>query len=403
MTTNKQAFYFILITLFLDAVGIGIIIPIMPELIMELTGKDVSGASTYSGWLFFVYALVQFFCAPILGNLSDRYGRRPVLLFSLVAFSLDYLLMALAPTFAWLLIGRFLAGIAGATHGAATAYIADITPPEKRAQNFGMMGAVFGLGFIVGPVIGGILGMYGSRVPFVCSAIICFLAAIYGFFVLPETLTKDKRRVFTWQRANPVGAFLQMKKFPIVVTLLIVFFISRLANDVYPSIWTYYTLENFKWTRNEIAYSLAFVGIMMGLVQGSFIRVAIRKMGEYKTLYVGLFMSTFSFIGFAFTKQGWIAYIFMSTSAFGGFIEPALRSLMSNEVDANQQGELQGAISSLVSLSAIISPLMMTQIFSYFTKEGNSVYFPGAPFLWAAILILCSMLFFTIMCETWKK
>ena len=394
MLHNRQALYFIFLTVFIDAVGIGIIIPIMPELIMELTGEGISRAAIYGGWMFFIYAFMQFFCAPIIGNLSDRYGRRPVLLFSLVSLSIDYTIMSAAPNLYWLFFGRFLAGIAGATYATAAAYIADVSAPGERAQNFGMIGAAFGLGFIIGPALGGTLGEYGTRIPFYVSAILAFVAAVYGFFVAPETLPADKRRSFSWKRANPVGALVQMKQFPLVSGLLLVLFVSQLARDVYPSIWTYYSMENFQWSESEVGYSLALVGILLALVQGKLIGVAIPKLGEHKTLLLGLFMSCCAFVGFAFATQTWMACLFIFVSSLGGFIDPSIRALMSNQIDENQQGELQGAVSCIVSFSAILSPIVMTQTFSYFTGKEKIFYFPGAPFALAAVLIFCSILIF---------
>lgn len=395
MSNNKQALYFVFITVFLDAAGIGIIIPVMPDLIMELVGEDLSYASVCGGWLLFVYSFMQFFFAPIIGNLSDQYGRRPVLLFSLVSLSIDYAIMSIAPNLYWLFIGRCLAGIAGATYGTAAAYIADVSKSHERAQNFGLIGAGFGVGFIVGPALGGVLGEYGTRVPFYVSSLLAFLTAVYGFFVAPETLSQEKRRPFSWKRAHPFGALQEMKKSPFIFGLLSVLFISQLARDVYPSIWTYYTIENFKWSKSEIGYSLALVGILFVIVQGKLIRIAIPKLGETKTLFVGLSICCCAFIGFALIKHAWMAYICIVISALSGFIDPSIRALMSNQIAENQQGALQGAIGSIISLSAIISPIMMTQTFNYFTKQGTKIYFPGAPFALAATLILCSILLLT--------
>ncbi|WP_372370998.1 TCR/Tet family MFS transporter [Candidatus Uabimicrobium sp. HlEnr_7] len=392
MLHNKQALYFVFITVLLDAIGIGIIIPVMPKLIVELTGQGLSYAAIYGGWLLFIYSLMQFFCAPILGNLSDCYGRRPVLLFSLVSLSINYAIMSFAPNLYWLFLGRLFTGIAGATYGTAAAYVADVSSPKERAQNFGLIGAAFGVGFIVGPALGGILGEYGTRIPFYCSSVLALLVAIYGFFVAPETLTKERRRPFLWKRANPIGALLSMKQFPIVSGLLIVLFVAQIARDSYASIWTYYSIESFKWSESEIGYSLALVGILLALVQGKLIRVVIPKIGERKALLLGLFMAGCAFTGFAFARQTWVACLFIVVSSLGGFIDPSIRAIMSNQIDENQQGELQGAISSLVSFSAILSPIIMTQTFSYFTGKDNIFYFPGAPFALAAILIICSML-----------
>lgn len=391
---TKNALAFIFITVLLDTIGFGIIIPVMPELIMELTGEGLSDAATYAGWLLFLYALIQFFFAPILGNLSDRFGRRPVLLFSLLAFGFDYTLMGLAPTIVWLFIGRSLAGIAGATFTPANAYIADVSAPGKRAQNFGLMGAAWGMGFILGPVIGGLLGELGPRIPFFAAAGLALLNAIYGFFVLPETLPPEKRREFSIKRANPIGALIQMKKYPIVIGLFGVLVLYQIAHDALPSTWTYYTMFKFDWTERSVGYSMGFIGFLVAVVQGGLIRAIIPRIGEKIAVYLGLLMMTIGFFGFAFAEHGWVMYVFLVPFSLIGLAMPALRSIMSSQVPANAQGELQGAITSMISLTAIIAPLMMTQLFSYFSSGKGFLYFPGAAFVVAATMTTFSALLF---------
>jgi DHA1 family tetracycline resistance protein-like MFS transporter len=393
-SSNRRALTFIFITVLIDMIGFGIIIPVMPELIMELTGEGLSRAALYGGWLLFLYALMQFFFAPIIGNLSDRFGRRPVLLCSLVAFGFDYLLMGLAPTIVWLFAGRFVAGIAGATHSTANAYIADVSPPEERAKNFGLMGAAFGLGFILGPVLGGLLGEYGPRVPFFAACVLALCNAVYGFLVLPETLPAEARRPFDLRRANPVGALAQMRLYPVIVGLFGAFVLYMISHNANPTTWTYYTMLKFSWTERGVGYSMGFVGLGVALVQGGLIRAAIPRMGEMRAVYLGYALMSLAFVGFAFASAGWMMYAFIVPFSLGGLATPALRGIMSNTVPANAQGELQGALASVMSLTAIVAPVFMTQLFGYFTSDAAPLYFPGAPFLAAGVLLLGSIAVF---------
>lgn len=398
---KSLALTFILVTVLLDSIGFGIVLPVMPQLIMDVTGEDLGQAARYGGWLLFIYAIMQFFCAPVLGNLSDRFGRRPVLLLSLSAFALDYLLMGWAPTITWLFIGRAIAGIAGSTYGIANAYIADVFPPEQRAQNFGLMGAAFGCGFILGPVIGGFLGELGPRVPFYATAVLTFINLIYGFFVLPETLDTDNRRPFELQRANPAGALRHLWKYPQVLGLVGVMFIYLVGHHSLPATWSYYTIAKFGWTESEIGFSLGVVGITMMITQGLLIRIAIEKLGPEKTAYVGLTSAMLGFIGYAIAPAGWFVYIAIFLGAAQGFVSPALQGIMSGRVPASSQGELQGALGSVASLASIIGPPLMTQLFAYFSDDITAYHFPGAAFVTAAILTLLSFAVFRrIIVET---
>lgn len=391
---TRKALLFIFVTAFLDSTGLGIIIPVTPELIMELTDTSLGSAATLGGGLLFIYALMQFFFAPIMGNLSDRFGRRPVLLLSLFTFGADYVLMGLATTFYWLVAGRLLSGISGASFTTANAYIADVSPPEERAQNFGVIGAAFGFGFILGPVIGGLLGAYGARVPFFAAAGLAMLNMLYGYFVLPESLPPERRRPFELSRANPLGALVQMRRFPIVIGLGAVLFLYQIAHDANPSVWTYYTMLKFDWSERDVGYSLGCVGLGIAFVQGYLIRVVIPRIGAKRSVHLGLLATAVGFAGFGSATEGWMMLCFIVPYAMGGLAIPALRGLMSNQVPDNAQGELQGALTSIVSLTAIIAPLIMTQLFGFFTSEAAPVYLPGAPFMLAAGLVVASVLLF---------
>ena len=377
----------------IDVIGLGIIIPVLPKLIEEMIGGDLSMASTYAGWLMFAYATMQFLFSPIIGALSDRYGRRPVLLISLFGFGVDYLLMGFAPTIAWLFVGRLISGITGASFTTATAYIADISTPEKRAQNFGLIGAAFGLGFIIGPVLGGLLGHYGARVPFFTAAGLALLNTAYGYFILPESLDKEHRRKFEWKRANPVGSLKRLSHYPVILSLVVSLVFIYIASHATQSTWTFYTMEKFKWNEQMVGYSLGFVGLMIAIVQGGLIRIVIPKLGQKKSIYVGLTLYVIGFICFAFATKSWMMFAFVVPFSLGGICGPALQGVMSGQVPANEQGELQGALTSLISVTSIVGPLLMTNLFSYFTASDAPIYFPGAPFLMGAVLTLFSVLF----------
>jgi DHA1 family tetracycline resistance protein-like MFS transporter len=391
---TRRALAFIFVTVLLDMIGFGIVIPVIPELIRELTGEGLARAAIYGGWLLFVYGAMQFLFAPIIGNLSDRFGRRPILLFSLSMFSLDYLLMGFSPTLLWLFAGRMLAGVAGATGATASAYVADISPPEERAANFGLIGAAFGLGFIIGPVLGGFLGEYGPRVPFFGAALLAALNVVYGLMVLPETLPRHERRAFDLRRASPLGALLQIRRYPLVAGLFMALVFYQLAHDASPSTWSYYTMLKFDWSERDVGYSLGFVGVMFAFVQGGLIRYVIPWLGEERAGYFGLSMMTLGFLGIAFSTESWMMYLFIVPFTLGGIATAAARGIMSNAVPANAQGELQGATTSLMSLTAIVAPLLMTQLFGYFSSDAAPIYFPGAPFLVAAMLTVVSFFVF---------
>ncbi len=391
--SNSKALSFIFITLLIDVIGLGIIIPVLPALIEQITGGDISEASRTGGWLTFAYAAMQFLFSPVIGGLSDRYGRRPVLLASLLGFGLDYILMGFAPTIGWLFLGRLIAGITGASYTTAGAYIADVSTPEKRAQNFGLIGVAFGVGFIIGPVLGGLLGHYSPRLPFFVAAGLALLNALYGYFVLPESLTPEHRRPFDWKRANPIGSLRHLGRYPVVLSLVISFVLLYLSGHATQSTWTFYTIEKFGWNEQWVGYSLGFVGLMVAIVQGGLIRIVIPKLGQKRSVFVGLTFYTIGFFLFAIATKGWMMFLFVVPFAMGGFAGPALQSIITSAVPANEQGELQGALTSLISLTSIFGPLMMTNLFSVFSAPNAPVYFPGAPFMMGALLSLLSIYF----------
>jgi len=389
---RKAALGFIFATLLIDVMGLGIIIPVIPKLIEHLIHGDVSDASSYAGWLTAAYAGMQFLFAPLIGNLSDKYGRRPVLLFSLLGFSVDYLFSAFAPTIAWLFVGRIVAGITGASFTTGSAYIADISTPENRAANFGMVGVAFGLGFIIGPVIGGILGKYDVHYPFIAAAVLALLNATYGYFILPESLDMAHRRPLDLKRCSPWGSLIQLKKYKSVIGLAISLFLVYFAVQAVQSVWTFYTMDKFHWNEAMIGYSLGAVGLFVAVVQGGLIRLIIPKLGQERSIWIGLLLYAGGLLLFAFATKGWMMFAFLVPYCLGGIAGPALQGYMSNSVPANEQGELQGGLTSLMSVSSIFGPLLMTESFYFFTKPNSFFQFPGAPFVIGSILMLLSAL-----------
>jgi DHA1 family tetracycline resistance protein-like MFS transporter len=390
MKLGNNAIIFIFITLLIDVIGLGIIIPILPALMTELTGESVAEASAEGGWLMFAYAIMTFLFSPILGNLSDRYGRRPIILFSLLGLGIDYLFMAYAPTLTWLFVGRIVSGIMGASFTTASAYIADISTPEKRAQNFGLVGAAFGLGFIIGPVIGGLLGGFGSRIPFFAAAALSLINFIYGVFVLPESLSEENRRPFEWRRANPFGALKTIRKHKEVAGIVLSLFFLYWASFSVQGTWSYYTKYLFNWSESEIGYSLAAVGFMAALVQGYLIRKINPKLGNKKSIVLGILLYTSGLVLFSLANEGWMMYAILIPYCLGGITIPAMQSEMAKYVPANEQGELQGALTAVNSITAIIGPVSMTGIFAYFASTSAPFYFPGAAFFAGAILCAIS-------------
>lgn len=389
-TPRKAAIGFIFVTLLIDVIGWGIIIPVMPTLLREMEGVDVGHASSINGWLLFAFSLTQFLFAPVIGNLSDKYGRRPILLMSLFGFGLDYIMLSWAPSVEWLYLGRIIAGITGASFTTASAYIADISTNENRAQNFGMIGAAFGLGFILGPIIGGLLGTLGPRVPFIAAAGLCFLNCMWGYFILPESLDKAHRRKFEWRRANPVGSLLHLKKYPDLSQLLFALVLVYLAAHAVQSNWSFYTIERFGWGEGMIGVSLGVVGLLVGLVQAGLTRVVNPKLGNARSIYIGLILYTIGMFLFGVATEGWMMLAFLVPYCLGGIAGPSLQATITEKVDVKEQGELQGALTSLMSFTSIIGPPMMTNLFSWAIRPGGAIYMPGAPFFLGSILMAAS-------------
>ena len=387
---RKAAIGFIFVTLLIDVIGFGVIIPVMPKLISELAHVTVAEAAYRGGILLAAFAVMQFLFSPVLGNLSDQFGRRPILLMSLFGFGIDYLFLVFAPNFGLLFVGRIIAGIMGASFTTASAYIADISTPENRAQNFGMIGVAFGLGFVIGPALGGLLGSaYGPRAPFVAAAILTLLNWLYGFFILPESLPLENRRKFDWKRANPVGSLKLFLRYPVILGLVGSIVLVYIAGHAVQSTWSYFTIEKFGWTPAQVGYSLTFVGVMVAVVQGGLIRLIIPKLGQQRSVYVGLSLYAIGFLLFGLADHAWMMYAFLIPYCLGGIAGPSLQGIMSGQVPPNEQGELQGALTSLMSLTSIFGPIIMTGMFSFFT-EPNRIYMPGAPMFLGAVLSIIS-------------
>ncbi|MCC6203070.1 MAG: TCR/Tet family MFS transporter [Gammaproteobacteria bacterium] len=382
----RRALAFIIITVVIDAIGIGIVVPVLPQLFIDLTGASIADAAIYGGWLTAMFGAAQFIATPILGNLGDRYGRRPVLLVSLAAFGSDYVLTGLAPTIAWLFVTRLLAGVFGATYSIANAYIADITEPGERARYFGLLGAAFGFGFIIGPSLGGMLGEFGPRVPFFTAAALALLNVLYGFFFLPESLPAANRRPFSLRRANPLGALLQLRRHPELVGLFSVMFLLQIAGSTLPATWPYYTMLKLGWGSADVGYSLAAYGLLSIIVQGWLLGQVLHRLGEQRTIFIGLGFSIIAYLGFALADSGLAMLAWIIPSGLGYLAGPALTSTMSRLVARDAQGELHGALASSYSLTSVFTPLLMTQVFSAFSAADAPLHFPGAPYLMAAAL-----------------
>ncbi|SMO88255.1 TCR/Tet family MFS transporter [Ruegeria faecimaris] len=390
----RLPFLFVLATVMIDAMGIGLVLPIMPELIIDVQGGTLASAAIWGGVLSTAFAAMQFIFGPILGNLSDAFGRRGVLLVSLFVMSLDYVVMALAGSIWLLLAGRIVGGITAATHSTAAAFMADVSKPHEKAANFGLLGAAFGVGFVLGPVIGGLLSEYGTRAPFWAAAALSAITFGVGLMVMPETVTDKNRRPFSLRRANPVNSLRAIAALPGIRPMLWVYFLYSVSIYVYPAIWAYFTAERFGWSPQMIGVSLGLYGIGMAAVQGGLIRPATRFLGERVTILLGMVFEIVSFLLLAFLTNGIIALMLIPITAIGAVATPAIQALASRATPDSQQGELQGVLTSLHALSMVISPLVMSSVFAWFAKPGSAIYFPGAPFLLAMCLMIVGLILF---------
>ncbi len=395
MQNKKTALLFIFITILVDVIGIGIIIPIIPDLIMELTGEGTHMAVIYGMWLTTAFAGMQFLFSPVLGEISDNYGRKPILLMALLGLSIDYLIHAWAPTLAWLFLGRFLAGITGASFTVASAYIADISTHEEKAKNFGLIGAAFGLGFIIGPGIGGFFGEIDIRLPFYIAAGLTFLNFLFGYFFVPESLPKENRRPINVLKMIPGVSLVSLRNYKGVLLLIFAFFLANLAGQALPSTWSYYGIERYDWSPRDIGISLMVVGLLVAIAQGFLVGVAVKKFGKRRVVIFGFLMWTIGMFLFSLAKEPWMLYAFLIPYALGGIAGPTVQGIISNQVSEKEQGNLQGAITGLVSVTAILGQLLFSPVFYFFIRPEGGIYFPGAPYAVAAILLLVAFLFAT--------
>lgn len=386
----SHALGFIFVTIFIDVLGLGIIIPVLPKLLASLGHVTNSVASEISGWLTFTYAAMQFLFAPVMGNLSDRFGRRPILLSSLIGFGIDYTFMAFAPSIAWLFVGRFIAGLTGASTSTAQAYIADISTGDKRSSNFGLVGVASGLGLILGIAAGAFLGDLNLKFPFMAAAAFAFINAIYGYFVLPESLDKEHRRNFDWKQANPLVLIKILKKYSAFTGILIGFTLVYIGQKAVEYVLSFFVYEKFDWTMTSFGYLGLTIGLLLGAIQGGLIRYSIPKFGAKKNIIAGLLFYALGLFLMAFAARGWQVYIFMIPYCLGGISGPALQGFITAKVSQKEQGELQGLLASLSSVSLVLGPLFLGYVFRYFTVKGTSVYFPGMPYIVAGFLMLIS-------------
>ena len=383
---------FILVTLFIDILGIGIIVPILPVLIREFLGGNNAQAAVYYGVIISTYATMQFLCAPVLGALSDRYGRRPVILVSLFGLGIDYLIQGWAPSIGWLFLGRIIAGIMGASITTANAYIADVSTPQTRAQNFGFVGAAFGLGFIFGPVLGGLLGAISLRLPFFVAAGLALVNWLYGFFVLPESLAPEHRSTVSWRKMNPLASLRRLGTYPLVAGLAVAFLFATMAQRGLENVWILYTGFRYGWDLLTNGLTLGLVGVMAVLVQGLLIKPIVARIGERRSITLGLTVSTLAFLAYGLASQGWMVPVIIVCGALAGVALPTIQGLVAGTVLPSEQGKIHAAFTSLTSLTAIFSPLIFTAgLFSFFTSAAAPVILPGAPFFLGSLLFLVSL------------
>jgi DHA1 family tetracycline resistance protein-like MFS transporter len=392
----KRAFPIIFCTRLLDAIGFGIIMPVLPALLMQVGDIPLADATRTGGTLFVTYALLQFLCGPLMGLLSDQFGRRPVILFSLAAYAIDYVFMALAPTLAWLFIGRAIAGIAGAVYAPANAFVADITPPEQRAKVFGQLSAAFGFGFILGPAIGGWVGELGPRAPFLVAAALSAINFTVGFFVLPESLPPERRVPVNWRRANPLSSLLALGRYGGVIGIVLAYFLFSTAFNVYPATWSYYLLAKFDWSPWMIGFSYVWSGIFMAVVQIVLVGPIVARLGEANAAKLGMASAIIGCLAYAFVPEGWMVFVIQPLVSLQMLTFPSINALISRRVAATEQGALQGVMGSMSALGSVFGPLILTQCMAAFTEPGAAIYFPGAAFALAATIIAASLIWLTL-------
>ncbi|SDT30674.1 MFS transporter, DHA1 family, tetracycline resistance protein [Maribacter dokdonensis] len=395
MKSNKTALLFIFITILVDVIGIGIILPIIPDLIMELTGEGNHMAIIYGMWLTTAFAGMQFLFSPVLGEISDKYGRRPILLIALLGLSIDYLIHAWAPSVVWLFLGRFLAGITGASFTVASAYIADVSTKENKAKNFGLIGAAFGIGFIIGPGIGGFFGEIDIRLPFYIAAGLTFANFLFGYFFVPESLTMENRRQINYAKMIPGVSLFALRNYKGILLLISAFFLANLAGQALPSTWSYYGIERYDWNPRQIGLSLMVVGLLVAVVQGFLVGKLVTKFGKRKVIIYGFLLWTVGMFLFSFAHEPWMLYAFLIPYALGGIAGPTVQGVISNQVSEKEQGILQGSITGLVSITAILGQFIFAPVFYYFIRPETSIYFPGAPYALAAVLLLIAFILAT--------
>ncbi|AYN66120.1 MFS transporter [Euzebyella marina] len=393
MKSKKTALLFIFVTILVDVIGIGIIIPIIPDLIMELTGEGTHMAVIYGMWLTTAFAGMQFLFSPVLGEISDQYGRRPILLLALLGLSVDYLIHAWAPSISWLFLGRFLAGVTGASFTVASAYIADVSTKENKAKNFGLIGAAFGLGFIIGPGVGGFFGEIDIRLPFYIAAGLTFANFIFGWLFVPESLQKENRRPIEVKKMIPGVSLISLRNYKGVLALIFAFFLANLAGQALPATWSYYGIERYEWSPKEIGVSLMVVGLLVALVQGVLVGVLVKKFGRQKVVVIGFLLWTLGMFLFALATEPWMLYAFLIPYALGGVAGPTVQGVISNQVSEKEQGNLQGAITGLLSITSILGQLIFSPVFYFFIRPEGAIYFPGAPYTLAACFLLTALLF----------
>jgi MFS transporter, DHA1 family, tetracycline resistance protein len=395
--TNTNATLFVFITVFLDMVGFGMIIPVQPAIIQQVGQMDIAHASYIGGWLFFAFSMTQFLFGPALGNLSDAFGRRPLLLIAVFGLGIDFLVTALAPNLFWLFFGRIFAGLCGGSYVIANAFIADVTPPEGRAKAFGLMGAAFGMGFVIGPAIGGLLGVYGPRIPFYVAACVSLLNFVYGYYVLPETLGLEQRRAFTWSRANPLATFRIFQSYRGVVPLCAVLFMYFFATAVYPAIWPFWGIAKFGWSAAMIGFTLAAFGIVMAFTQGVLTGPVVKALGEWKTALLGLVVTVVGAVGYGWAPSLGFILLFLVLHAGEGFVHPMLTALVSKRVPDDAQGELQGGLSSLMSIAMLLGTVFFSQIFGYFMSGAAGFISPNV-----AMYVSAGVSCFTLLVFLWR-